>query len=145
MTNFKSEIAEALFDSSVKVSKDALIWAMSNLPDNRNHGSHAASMFNHEKENVFEACGLSEQRCHELSAIMVNHLKQMAYEGTKVSTIVEAVLNETKKTPDLIILLVVKNVQDALDHIQEKSADREGELNKMLKILQMLKKMKGED
>jgi hypothetical protein len=144
--NFKIEIAEALFDSNVKVSKDALLWAMSNLPDSKNHGAHTTSVkpnFDHEKENVFEACGLSEDRCQELAGIMVKQLKRITEDGIRVSSIVEGVLSEIEKTPDLVILLVVKSVQDALAHASEKSAG--GDLETMLKMLKMLRKMKGDE
>ena len=145
MSNFKIEIAEALFDSSAKVSKDALIWAMSNLPDGKNHGKHATSVkttFDHEKENVFEACGLAKERCEELASIMVKQLRRITEDGTKVSSIVEGVLNEVQKNPDLVILLVVKNVQDALAQATEKSPR---DLDTMLKMLKMLRKLDGGD
>jgi hypothetical protein len=145
MANFKAEIAEALFDSSVKVSKDALLWAMSNLPDSKNHGAHIKSVkpeFDHEQENVFEACGLSEERTQQLASLMVKHLRRITEDDVRVSNIIEGVLSEIEKTPDLILLLVVKSVQDALAQASEKSP---GDLQTMLKMLKMFKKMKGDE
>jgi hypothetical protein len=143
--NFKIEIAEALFDSSVKVSRDALIWAMSNLPDSKNHGGHATSVkatFDHEKENVFEACGMSEEDCQKAASIVVKQIRRITEDGIKVSSIVEGVIEEVNKNPNVLMLIVVKSVQDALAHASEKSS---GELETMLKMLRMLKKMKGDD
>lgn len=145
--NFKIEIAEALFDSSVKVSKDALIWAMSNLPDGKNYGAHLTSVkpvFNHEKDNVFEACGLTESQCQNAAAKIVKHIKRIAEGEIKVSNIVEGVMEELEKDPNVLMVMVVKSIQDALNHA-EKMSNGNDELDKMMKVLKMIRKMKGDD
>jgi hypothetical protein len=146
--NFKIEIAEALFDSSVKVSKDALIWAMSNLPDSKNHGGHTTSVkatFDHKKENVFEACGMSEEDCQKAASVVVKQIRRVTEDGTKVSSIVEGVIEEVNKNPNVLMLIVVKSVQDALAHAEKMSSSDGGDLDKMMKMLRMLKRLKDDD
>ena len=149
MANFKSEIAVALYDSSVNVSREALLWAMSNLPDGENKGQHSTGKlsveknFNHDAENVLQALGLTEDDAKRLSGIMAKELAKIKEPDSRVSKIVEGVLNALENDPELIKLIVVKTVQDALDFAQ--SASEMGDMAKMLKMMKMLGRMKGGD
>jgi len=148
--NFKAEIAEALFDSSVKISKDALIWAMSNLPDGKNHGDYSKGgsaavkhEFNHDSENVWEAVGLSKAELEQLGEVMVEKLKLINNPDSKVSKVVEGVVDAVIEHPNLVLLLAVKTVQEALDHAE--MASGMGDMAKMMKIMKMLGKYKKDD
>lgn len=143
--NYKAEIAEALFDSSVKVSKDALLWAMSNLPDGKNHGDYRKSSvikhdFNHEAQNIWEAIGLTKNDVEELGSIMVEKLKIINEPNSTVSKIVEGVIDATIDHPNLVLLLAVKTVQDALQHAEMTS--EMGDMAKMLKLMKMMGKFR---
>ena len=142
MENFKTQIAEVLFDSSVKLSKDALLWAMSNLPDNKNIGKHTtrkSSRFNHDAENVYEAVGISEEKAKDLAAKMAKQIGRVVKEDVKVSNIVEGVMDEIEEEPEMLKLIVVKTVQDALEH-----AEGFGKISEMAKMMKFLKKLKDE-
>lgn len=146
MANYKAEIAEALFDSSVKVSKDALLWAMTNLPDGENKGTYkaaklAADGFNHESENMWEALGLSKERVSELASIMSKELAKSKDPDSKVSIIVQNVINAIDENPDLLKIVVTKTVHEALDAVDAMSSM--GDMAKMLKIMKMIDKLKG--
>jgi hypothetical protein len=149
MQNFKAEIAEALFDSSVKVSKDALLWAMSNLPDHRNHGDYGKSGsvvkhdYNHEAQNIWEAVGLNKQQVDELGAIIVDKLKLINEPNSTVSKVVEGIIDATIEHPNLILLIAVKVVQDALEMAE--SASQMTDIAKMMKMMKMLSKFKKDD
>jgi hypothetical protein len=148
MVNFKAEIAEALFDSSVKVSKDALIWAMSNLPDDKNHGDYSKGSavkheFNHEAQSVWEAVGLTKNEVDELGAVMVDKLKLINEPNSTVSKVVEGVIDATIEHPNIVLLIAVKTVQDALEHAQ--TASEMGDMAKMIKMMKMLGKYKKDD
>jgi hypothetical protein len=146
--NFKAEIAEALFDSSVKISKDALLWAMSNLPDGKNHGDYSKGsavkhQFNHDSENVWEAVGLSKEELDKLGSIMVEKLKLIKEPDSKVSKVVEGVIDAVVEHPNLILILAVKTVQEALEHAE--MASGMGDMARMMKIMKMLGKYKKDD
>jgi hypothetical protein len=149
MQNFKTEIAEALFDSSVKVSKDALIWAMSNLPDGKNHGDYSKGSsavkheFNHEAQSVWEAVGLTKNEVDELGAVMVDKLKLINEPNSTVSKVVEGVIDATIEHPNLLLLIAVKTVQDALEMAE--SASQMGDMARMMKMMKMLGKFKKDD
>lgn len=146
-TNFKAEIAEALFDSSVKVSREALLWAMTNLPDGENRGSHSAASslsllkdFNHEENDIFKAIGLKDNEVQELSKVMSKQLAKIAQEDSRVSIVVEGVIEAIDEHPNLLKLIVVKTVQDALE-----MAESGSEISKMMKIMKMIDKFKNRD
>lgn len=147
--NFKAEIAEALFDSSVKVSREALLWTMSNLPDEENKGPHSIGKlaieknFDHDQENILRAIGVSEEQAKTLAGVMSKQLAKIKDPDGRVSKIVEGVLGAIEEHPDLIKLIVVKTVQDALDFAE--SAGDMGQMAKMLKMLKMIDRMKGSD
>ncbi|MFO0452184.1 MAG: hypothetical protein ACK52I_26620 [Pseudomonadota bacterium] len=150
MTNFKSEIAEALFDSSVKVSREALVWAMSNLPDGENKGSHTIGgklaydrNFDHSQENIWQAIGVSEKEGEHLGRVMTEQLAKIKDPEGRVSTVVEGVLDAIEKHPNLIKLIAVKTVQEALEFAQ--AASEMGDMAKMIKMMKMLGRMKGGD
>jgi hypothetical protein len=143
--NYKAEIAEALFDSSVKVSKDALLWAMSNLPDSKNDGKYSKAsavkpQFNHDSENVWDAIGLNKNDIEELGNIMVEKLKLINEPDSKLSKVVEGVVDATVNHPNLVLLLAVKTVQDALEHAE--MASGMGDMAKMLKLMKMMGKFR---
>ena len=141
MANFKSEIAEALYDSSVNVSKEALVWAMSNLPDNKNHGSYTSTPvkreYNHNTENVWDAVGMSRERLNELSVIMAKQLNKITEPNATLSSVVEGVMDATIENPDLVLVIAVKTVQDALEHASEA-----GEMAKMMKMIKLMDRFK---
>lgn len=149
MANFKAEIAEALYDSSVNVSREALIWAMTNLPDGENKGSFKPTVvgvdttFNHDCENLWEALGLEKSRIEELSKVMSKQLSKIKEPDSKVSIVVEGVINAVNEHPDLLKLIVAKTVQDALEMVE--NVGEMGEMAKMLKIMRMIDKLKGKD
>lgn len=140
--NFKAEIAEALYDSSINVSKDALLWAMSNLPDdNKTKGEYSASFkteFNHDDDTVTGACGLTEERAQEAAKILTTHIRKFVKDGMRVSNIVEDVLNEVQTNPDILKVLVIKSVQDAIEHAEQMT-----QMGDVAKMLKMMKKLKG--
>jgi len=148
-TNFKAEIAEALFDSSVKISREALLWAMSNLPDSENKGEHSVKAskavsthdFDHDQESILQAVGVTEEEAQELAGVMADELRKIKNPDSKVSKIVEGVLNAIDRHPNLIKLIVVKQVQDALEFAE--SASEMKDMAKMMKLMKMLGKMKG--
>lgn len=147
MTNYKSEIAEALFDSSVKVSREALVWAMSNLPDGKNKGSYSVGgklsydkNFDHEQENIWAAVGISEEETQHLGEIMVEQLKKISEPNGRVSIVVESVINAIEKHPNLIKLIAVKTVQDALEYAQ--TASEMSDMQKMMKMMKLIDKLK---
>lgn len=143
MTNYKSEIAEALFDSSVKVSREALVWAMSNLPDDKNHGSFSKFSpsvkreFSHESENIWDAVGISTDELTKAGELMSESLRKINDSDGKVSLIVESVLDAAVEHPFLFTVIAVKTVQDALEHVSEA-----GEMAKMMKMVKMMDKLK---
>ena len=149
MANFKAEIAEALFDSSVKVSREALLWTMSNLPDGENKGPHSTGKlaieknFDHDQDNILRAIGVSEEQAKTLAGVMSKQLAKIKDPDGRVSKIVEGVLDAMEQHPELIKLIVVKQVQDALDFAE--SASEMGDMAKMLKMMKMLGKLKGGD
>ena len=145
MQNFKAEIAEALFDSSVKVSKDALLWAMSNLPDDKNHGDYRKSSvakhdFNHKESSILAAIGLNDEKVNQLSRMMAEELAKINNEYSCVSEVVEGVLNAIDREPELLKLVVIKTVQDALEHAE--MASGMGDMAKMLKLMKMMGKFR---
>lgn len=142
MANYKAEIAEALYDSSTKISKEALIWAMTNLPDTQNKGSFSGinKSFDHDKENIFEAVGISKYEAEQLARIMSKQLASITEPEGKVSRIVEGVLNEIEHHPNLIKLIVIKTVQEALQFVTKSETEMD-----IIKMIQLIKKLKNED
>jgi hypothetical protein len=157
--NFKAEIAEALFEPSVKLSKEALLWAMSNLPDGENNGEFTSSIgsskhpftFNHEAENVWEAIGLTKPELEEVAGVMSRETKKVIRDGEKVSLIVERLFDKLWNDPRFIAIVTVKVVQDAveeamkmskmLDKLQESSEG--SDMEQLMAMMKLLKKLKG--
>ena len=156
MANYKAQIAEALFEPSVKLSKEALLWAMSNLPDGEKNGEFSSVgakhpfKFDHSQDNVWEGIGLKKDQLEEVATIMSLETKKAIKDGDKVTQVIENIFNKLWNNPIFIAIVTVKTVQDALEHAQKMSKllDRledegDGDMEKFMKIMKMIEKLKG--
>lgn len=158
MANYKAQIAEALFEPSVKLSKEALLWAMSNLPDGEKNGEFSSGggkhpfKFDHSQDNVWEGMGLQKDQLEEVAKIMSVETKKAIKDENKVTQVIENIFDRLWNNPIFIAVVTVKTVQDALEHAQKMSKllDRledegDGDMEKFMKIMKMIEKLKGKD
>lgn len=135
----KQRIMEALFNVNSGLTKEELAWAAENIPNEGN-----STMYDHSKDNLFHACGFSEQ---DLKGLFEEYVEFKRNEqGTKKSQLVETIL--TKGSPNLLRKFTIRGILDLEDSISkahEEAAKRitaEPEFEKLKDLLRSMIKKK---
>lgn len=129
----KQRIMEALFKADNGLTKEELAWAAENIP---NQGS--SIVYDHSKDNLFHACGFSEQ---DLKGLFQEYIDFKRNEqGTKKSELVETIL--TKGSPNLIRKFTIRGILDLEDSISRAHEQVTPELEKLRDLLRSMIKKK---
>lgn len=153
-SNMKQEVMEVLFDLPInKLSQKHLKWILSNLPDDNSRGAYNTKIqsqfaFEHDRDNVWEACGFNESDMDDCNKEM-NQLVNMAKEAgnTKRSEIVETILNNasSKQMGILFVMGIKHTVLDRLDEIESDIPKKLDKLSGLISKLESSLGVKKED
>ena len=66
--NYKEEIAKVLFDSNAP--KEAVLWAMSNLPDTNKKGKNKADIYNHDETKISNSLNISDKKFDKIATVI---------------------------------------------------------------------------
>lgn len=124
--NTKHKILETLFSSNNSLTRDDIAWAVENIPDNES--SREPIPFDHDKQHVYEACGLTDD---DLKEVANEYRKiKMSKDHDKKSNLVEDIVStgSSKLIRSLLIKGVMQVESDVTDSLKE--------------VLDLIKKMK---
>jgi len=147
-SNMKQEVMEVLFDLPTnKLSQKHLKWILSNLPDDNSKGVFNTKaqqyVFDHEHDNVWEACGFTESDMDGCNKEM-NHLVNMAKEAgnTKRSQIIETIINNAS-SKQLSVLLIFGIKEVVLDRLEDIDSEIPKKLDKLSGLISKLESSLG--
>lgn len=106
---------EVLLSGDNNLTKDEINWAISNIP-NDGIVKPVSSGYNHNSDNIYDACGFTDDKLETLSEEYKN-LRETS-PGDKKSLFIEHLMNNA--SADLINLFVIKGVQ----HHEQKAHDK---------------------
>lgn len=140
----KQKIMEALLSSNNDLSKEEILWASSNLPDDDKIGNYHTGKFviDHSKETLHQVFNIPADQVDKISKILADATrKHLTEDDFKLSMAVEEVLNKSEDVPFLYPMLIAKTLKDATEKMMESSVPKH--LIDLIKIL--TKKTKDED
>ncbi len=126
---------EALFSADCNISSDVIGFIGSNLPDVNTE----VIPFNHDENHVFEACGIQENDCKELTETLNDYMNSLPKNQRQQSKAVEYILNSGNSK--FLRIAVVAGLQKVTDKSSEKESS---DLNGLL-ISALLKKLRDKD
>lgn len=131
----KQQVMEALFSADCNISSDVIGFIGSNLPDVNTE----VIPFNHDENHVFEACGIQENDCKELTETLNDYMNSLPKNQRQQSKAVEYILNSGNSK--FLRIAVVAGLQKVTDKSSEKESS---DLNGLL-ISALLKKLRDKD
>lgn len=136
-----------------KLTNTELMWAASNLPDNKRKGEfdqkniNFNKELNHKSENTYEVFGISEDDLKTYGETMANCVKKtIEHKGTK-SEAIQEVLEILGNDSKFITSMVIKVISDAHEHAvgATRMISGTGGIKDLLELLKNLNKMKDKD
>lgn len=133
----KQKIMEVLLNTPSNLTKEEIMWAASNLPDDNKPGSYDAPIhYDHSQEDVFVAIGTNEATAEivadKLSEVTKRFVKEKDY---KVSHALEDSMNKFKEIPAALPIVTSILIRHVLRSIQEREFPAF--------LMEMLRKHKG--
>lgn len=107
----KQEIIEKLFNGK-ELDTDEIVIVSNSLKDNDIH----VSDYNHEKDTIFEACGINEQEVNDAQKMFVEQYNNNQ-KISKTVEVVESMCMGNSKLRKLIIIQAIKYMKAANDPI----------------------------
>ena len=131
----KQKVMEALLSAECNISGDVIGFIGNNLPD-----VHTEVLpFNHDEDHVFQACGIQENDCKELTETLNNYMNSLPKGERQQSRAVEYIMNSGNAR--FMRIAVIAGLQKVRDNADE----REGsDLNALL-INALLKRLRDKD
>jgi hypothetical protein len=131
----KQQVMEALFSADCNISDDVISFIGANLPD----ANTKVIPFDHEEDHVFQACGIQEEDCAEMTEVLNDYMNTLPKNQRQQSRAVEYIVNSGNSK--FIRIAVVAGLQK----VRENATEREGsDLNELL-LKALLKKLKDKD
>lgn len=130
----KQEVMEALLCANSNVSSDVINFIGSNLPD----ANAVMIPFNHNEDHVFQACGIQEQDCAEMTEVLNDYMNTLPKGERQQSRAVEYIINSGNAK--FMRIAVIAGLQQVRSQASEKMDDL-GEL--LMKALR--KRLKDQD
>jgi len=131
----KQQVMEALFSADCNISSDVIGFIGGNLPDL----NVEVIPFNHDENHVFEACGIQEEDCKEMTKVLNDYMNTLPKNQRQQSKAVEYIMNSGNAR--FMRIAVIAGLQKVRDNADE----REGsDLNELL-LKALLKKLKDRD
>ena len=108
----KSQVMEALLDSSSNVPSEIVSFIGMNLPND----AESKAVFNHDADNMFEACGITDADTESLTKALNDYMNSIPNGQRANSKAVEFILNSNNVKWLLIcIISAVKTVSISAD------------------------------
>lgn len=141
----KQKIMEALLDSNHNLTKEEIMWAASHLPNNTEPGEHKKTtsvyVYDHEKEDLFDAIGCDRADAELAADIMTDVTKKIAMkENYKISNGIEEIMTRAEGINGFFPLILSKVLRETLERIEERELPKE-----LLKFLKYVRKKSKED
>jgi hypothetical protein len=131
----KQQVMEALFSADCNISSDVIGFIGSNLPD----VDMEVLPFDHEEDHVFQACGIQEQDCAEMTEVLNDYMNSLPKNQRQQSKAVEYIVNSGNAR--FIRIAIIAGLQK----VRENATEREGsDLNELL-LKALLKKLRDKD
>jgi hypothetical protein len=131
----KQQVMEALFSADCNISNDVIGFIGSNLPD----VDMEVLPFDHEEDHVFQACGIQEQDCAEMTEVLNDYMNSLPKNQRQQSKAVEYIVNSGNAR--FIRIAIIAGLQK----VRENATEREGsDLNELL-LKALLKKLRDKD
>jgi hypothetical protein len=131
----KQQVMEALLSAECNISGDVIGFIGSNLPDVNTE----VIPFNHDEDHVFEACGIQENDCKELTETLNNYMNSLPKNQRQQSKAVEYIMNSGNAK--FMRIAVIAGLQKVRDNSSEKEGS---DLNGLL-ISALLKRLRDKD
>jgi len=131
----KQKVMEALFSADCNISSDVIGFIGSNLPDVNTE----VIPFNHDEDHVFQACGIQEEDCAEMTEVLNDYMNSLPKNERQQSKAVEYIMNSGNARFMRIAVIA------GLQKVRENAKESEGsDLNELL-LKALLKKLKDKD
>ena len=131
----KQQVMEALFSADCNVPSDVIGFIGAYLPD----AICNTIPFDHEEDHVFQACGIQEEDCAEMTKVLNDYMNTLPKGERQQSRAVEYIVNSGNSR--FIRIAVIAGLQK----VRENSKESEGsELNELL-LKALLKKLRDKD
>lgn len=131
----KQQVMEALFSADCNISSDVIGFIGANLPD----ANTELIPFDHEEDHVFQACGIQEEDCKEMTDVLNDYMNSLPKNQRQQSKAVEYIVNSGNSR--FIRIAVIAGLQK----VRENAKENEGpDLNGLL-ISALLKRLRDKD
>lgn len=129
----KEQAMDALLCANSNIPAEVVNFIGANLPDtNVNY-----IPFNHEEDHVFQACGIEEQDCAEMTEVLNNYMNTLPKKERQQSKAVEYILNSGNTK--FLRIAVIAGLQKVRDN-----QDGKGDLSGLL-ISALLQRLREKD
>lgn len=130
----KQQVMEALFSAESNVPSEVIGFIGTYLPD----AVMNTIPFNHDEDHVFQACGIQEEDCKEMTEAINNYMNDLPKSERQQSRAVEYIVNSGNAK--FIRIAVVAGLQK----VRENADDSKSDLNELL-LKALLKKLRDKD
>ena len=130
----KEQAMKALLCADSNIPTEVINFIGANLPDN----NVEIIAFDHDQEHVFEACGIQEGDCKEMTEVLNDYMNSLPKSERQQSKAVEYIVNGGNQK--FIRIAVVAGLQK----VRENADDSKSDLNELL-LKALLKKLKDKD
>lgn len=132
----KEQVMSALLCAESNISNDVIGFIGANLPD----ADMEVIPFNHEQDHVFEACGIEESDCAEMTETLNNYMNSLPKAQRQQSKAVEYILNSGNAK--FLRIAVIAGLQKVRENAIEASGS--SELSDLL-LKALMRKLKDKD
>lgn len=130
----KQQVMEALLSADSNIPSNVISFIGSNLKD----ASVDVIPFNHDEDHVFEACGIQEKDCKEMTEAINNYMNDLPKSERQQSRAVEYIVNSGNAK--FIRIAVVAGLQK----VRENADDSKSDLSDLI-MKALLRKLKDKD
>jgi hypothetical protein len=157
-SNFKKDVMEALFNAPTNlVNNKVIMWAASNLPDEGGMGDYSSNLngdrgaYEHDNPSFWKAIGVKEQNLDATADKVRDAIIEFCQQGKGSKSMI---FEHVEKTcgPEGMLFLAVRgffNVMESLEEAMDKAATHhikdQGDLEKLIKELEEIRKRLGGD
>ena len=131
----KQQVMEALFSADCNISDDVISFIGANLPD----ANTKVIPFDHEEDHVFQACGIQEEDCAEMTEVLNDYMNTLPKGERQQSRAVEYIINSGNAK--FMRIAVIAGLQQVRSQAVSEKMDDLGEL--LMKALR--KRLKDQD
>lgn len=129
----KQAIMEVILSGDNTLTQQQISWAIANIPNDEN--ARQCLPFNHDADDMFTACGLSESIDDCLGKEYAK--LRAAAPGDRKSQFIEYL--EANASPQMMRSLLIRGVQSVEDKAEKMVGDMSDEMKQLLDLLKKLK------